>query len=81
MLKEWLLRCHPTKTCYILVGNRHFKAKVREDLEEAPFKFGDFEMQEKAEYEYLGDVISSGGLSASVDATIARRLAKTKGSI
>ena len=47
----------------------------------APLKFGDFEMQEKAEYEYLGDIISSGGLSALFEATIARRLFKTKGSI
>ena len=47
----------------------------------APLRFGDFEMLEKGEYEYLGDVISSGGLAASVEATIARRLTKTKGSI
>ena len=47
----------------------------------APLKFGDFEMQEKAEYEYLGDIISSGGLSALFEATIARRLFKTNGSI
>ena len=81
MLRERLLRCHPRKTCYILVGNQQFKEKVREEIEVAPLNFGDFEMQEKAEYEYLGDVISSGGLAASVEATIARRLAKTKGSI
>ena len=81
MLQERLLHCHRTKTCYILVGNRQFKAKVRDELKEAPLKFEDFEMQEKAEYEYLGDIISSGGLAASVEATIARRLAKTKGSI
>ena len=70
MLRERLLHCHPTKTCYILVGNREFKANVRDELKEAPLKFEDFEMQEKAEYEYLGDIISSGGLAASVEATI-----------
>ena len=45
-----------------------------EELDVAPLRFGNFEMQEKVEYAYLGDVISSGGLAASVEATIARRL-------
>ena len=38
-------------------------------------------LNEKTEQAYLGDVISSGGLAASIEATIASRLAKTKGAI
>ena len=81
MLKERLLRSHPTKNCYILVGNTYFKDNVREDFEVSPLKFDDLDLQEKAEYDYLGDVNSSGGLAPSVETTIVRRLDKTKGSI
>ena len=49
---------------------------MREELEMAPLKFGDFD--EKAEDVYLGEEIS-GGLAASVEATIARRVGKAKG--
>jgi hypothetical protein len=81
MLRERLLHSHPTKTCYILLGNRNYKQSVRDELEQCPLKFGDMEMPEKAEEAYLGDVISSGGLAASVEATIASRLAKTNGQL
>ena len=50
-----------------------------EELEIASLKFGDFMMLEKESDVYLGDVLHSGGLSASVEATISRRISKVKG--
>ena len=81
MFRERLLKCHPTKTCYVLYGSEKWKKEVREELERSPLKFGDFLMKEKEQGVYLGDVLSSRGLAASVEATIAHRLGKVKGSI
>ena len=81
MLRERLLHCHPTKTCYIFLGNKSYKQRVREDLKQCPLMFGDFMMTGKTEGAFLGDIISSGGLAASVEATITSRHAKTKGAI
>ena len=81
MLRERLLRCHPTKTCYLVYGSKSYKKRVREELEIAPLKFGDFKMLEKESDIYLGDVLHSGGLSASVEATISRRISRVKGQV
>ena len=69
------------KTSYIVIGSRGYKQRVRAEFEQCPLKFGDFDMTEKTEGAYLGNMISSDGLAASVEATIASRLAKTKGAI
>ena len=79
MLRERLLRCHPTKTCYLVFGSKSYKSKVKEELQDLPLRFGDFEMKEKESDVYLGDVIHSGGLAASVEATISRRIPVVKG--
>ena len=55
-------------------GNLQYKKQVRKELEISPLKFGDFDMKEKDQDVYLGDVISSRGLAASVEATIAHRM-------
>ena len=81
MLRERLLRCHPTKTCYLVFGSKSYKKEVKEELEDSPLMFGDFIMKEKESDVYLGDVIHSGGLAASVEATISRRVAKVKGMV
>ena len=78
-LRERLLRCHLTKTCYLVFGSKRYKQKVKEELEDCPLMFGDFEMKEKESDVYLGDVILSGGLAASVEATINRRIGQVKG--
>ena len=79
MFRERLLRCHPLKTCYVICGSEKFKKKVREEFDRSPLMFGDFAMAEKHQDVYLGDVLSSNGLAASVEATIALRMGKVKG--
>ena len=81
MLSERLLSCHPKKTCFVIVGNTKYKEQIRKELEVCPLRFGEFEMKEKEQDVYLGDVLSSRGLAASVEATIAHRMGRIKGSI
>ena len=81
MLSERLLRCHPKKTCFVMLGNLQYKKQVRNELEICPLRFGEFDMKEKEQDVYLGDVFSSKGLAASVEATIAHRIGRIKGSI
>ena len=78
MLSERLLSCHPKKTCFVLLGNLQYKKQVRKELETCPLQFGEFEMKEKDQDVYLGDVLSSRGLAASVEATIALRMGRIK---
>ena len=78
MLSERLLSCHPKKTCFVLLGNPQYKKQVRKELETCPLQFGEFEMKEKDQDVYLGDVFSSRGLAASVEATIAHRMGRIK---
>ena len=81
MLSERLLVCHPKKTCYVLYGTKKYKQRVREEVETCPLMFGSFEMKEKEQDLYLGDVLHSLGLAASVEATIAHRVGKVKRSM
>ena len=60
-----------------MIGPRRYKEGVQNDFKLSPLKFGDQDLKKKTE----GDVLSSGGLAEPVEATIASRLAKTKGAI
>jgi hypothetical protein len=62
-------------------GPDRFKAKVQLEALEEPVQLGKDIIQEKQEEKYLGDILSSLGLSASVRATVKDRTAKVKGSI
>ena len=81
MLSERLLRCHPKKTCFLLIGSKNYKEDIREELKYFPIKFGDFTRMEKNQDMYLGDVLSTNGLAGSVEATVMQRLGKVKGAI
>ena len=75
------MRCHPTKTCYLLVGSKKWKRKVKEELEARPLMFGSFQMKEKDQDVNLGDILKSEGLGAWVEATVKHRMAKVKGAM
>ena len=81
MLSERLLQCHPKKTCCVLYGGMKFKEQIRGEMKLCPLKFGDFHMTEKFQDVYLGDILSSDGLSASVEATVDKRISKVRGSM
>ena len=64
-----------------MIGTEKYKKDVREELMRSPLMFGDFEMKEKLQDVYLGDVLSSGGLADSVSATVSLRAGRLKGLI
>ena len=61
MLRERLLSCHPTKTTYVLLGSETYKKEVRQEFLRSPLMFGNFRLNEKEQYMYLGDMIDTGG--------------------
>ena len=66
---------------YLVYGSESFKAKCDHDSSEKPIMLGEIVLKEKKSEAYLGDVLCSEGLTASVQATIKDRTSKVKGSI
>ena len=72
---------HPDKTAFVIMGPETFKDDVRKTIRSVPLTFGNFEVKEKEFDKYLGDCLSSNGLSDSVDRTIKGREGTTKTAI
>ena len=70
MFQEKGLDAHPDKTCFVVFGSDNFKNKVKEDLESMPLKLGTFLVNQKQSDRYLGQILHSDGVRASVNATI-----------
>ena len=81
LMMEKQLEIHPLNSCFLIFGTEQFKAASRLDVQESPVMLGKIELKEKVTEKYLGDVLSSLGQSASVEATIKDREGKIKGSI
>ena len=79
MLKDKGLEAHPDKTAFIVCGSSSFKQKVKDDLEDHPLTFGNFEMKEKVSDKYLGQVLHGGGLEESALATVQERAGRLRG--
>ena len=79
MLQLKGLDCHPTKTTYIVIGTEKYKRDIEVQIQRSPVVFGGFQCKPKQEDKYLGDMISSKGLEASVQATITQRQGKVRG--
>ena len=80
-LEEKQLEAHPKKTCYILIGSKKLKKNVRKEIEVNPFVLGKVAIKEKVCDKYLGDILSSGGVADSIDATVDEREGRVKGAI
>ena len=72
------LNMHPDKTIHMIMGQKNNVIKVRNEIKENPLIFDNFEMKEKDKEKWLGDKISQGGLSKSVQDTIFERSGKAK---
>ena len=70
MLESKGLDCHPDKTAFLVIGSKEYKNEVETELKQNPIKFGDFAFKPRKQDLYLGDIISAGGLEASVEATV-----------
>ena len=79
MFEEKWLEAHPDKTCFIVVGSRKYKEKVKIDLQDSPLMFGDFLVNQHESDKYLGQILHGGGLNMSAEATVRDRMGKLKG--
>ena len=66
------------KTVYLLAGDKVSRAKTRIELMENPLSISSNIMKEKEVYKYLGQLLSSQGLSHSIALTIEARENKIK---
>ena len=73
VMETKLLDFNLDKSCVIVMGSRLKKAEINEQLRENPLKLCGQEMKCVAMEKYLGDMLSSGGLSDSVQATVLKR--------
>jgi hypothetical protein len=81
MMDDKMLTCHPTKTCYLVVGTTRYRENIRNEVKKNPLMFGNFMCKEKDNDVYLGDVISSQGLEHSVELTVKKRLGLIRGAM
>ena len=79
VVKSLNLRLNEDKTSFILMGSKKQTGHIRRELEISPMMCGGFETRMKEQFRWLGQVLSSGGLSASVAATIEDREGKIRG--
>ena len=79
MLKDKGLDAHPDKTCFLVCGSKTFKEKAQKELEGNPLMFDKFPVKQKVSDKYLGQVLHSGGVEASAEATVLERSGRIKG--
>ena len=79
VVKSLNLRLNEDKTSYILIGSKKQTSDIRRELESNPLMCGGFETNIKEQFKWLGQILSSGGLSESVKATIEDREGKIRG--
>jgi hypothetical protein len=78
-MKQKGLKCHPTKSVCIIIGNKKYRTEAKKEIEDDPVMFGDFMMKFVENEVYLGDVISSQGMEDSVLLTLEKRTPKING--
>ena len=81
LMKQKGLQCHPTKTVFLIVGNKRYREQAKKEIEDDPVMFGKFKMNLVENELYLGDMISSQGMENSVQHTIEKRLSKVNGAM
>ena len=68
------LKSNLTKSRYVLLGSAEFKERTRQEARENPVMMGSHIMEESSEEKYLGDMIHTDGLDASILSTVNKRL-------
>ena len=67
LFQEKGLDAHPDKTGFIVFGGEEYKRDVDKQLALNPLYLGDFPVKKKESDRYLGQVLHTGGLRASVE--------------
>ena len=78
-VKSLNLRLNQEKSVCLVMGTNKQKRKVKLELEAQPLMCGEFETELKDQFKWLGQILSSGGLSDSVSCTVAAREGKIRG--
>ena len=81
MAKLKQLQMHNDKTIYMIMGQKENVMKIKNEIDNDPIYFGEFETKNKKEEKWLGDQFSDEGLKQSVEATIKKRSGKIKAAI
>ena len=81
VMETKLLDFNLDKSCYIVIGNEKSKKKLNMELKENPLLLCGQTMKNVHMEKYLGDMICSGGLALSVQATVMKRKGQTISSI
>ena len=76
VMKEKQLKVHHDKTGFIVIGNKEYQKKIAREVLETPIMFGNIVTKMKVSDKYLGDIIHSEGLDASVEATVEDRMGR-----
>ena len=79
LLKQRGLSLNQKKSVCIIVGSKKQKENATKILQNSPLLCGGFETKEKHEEKWLGQIISSSGLAASVALTVASKESKIRG--
>ena len=78
VMNQKRLTLNADKTGYIIVGDETKRKRTQILIKRSPIICGDFEVKEKIQDKYLGDVLHQGGCAASVLATVMDREGKVK---
>ena len=79
IMKERALELNQEKTTCIVLGSKKQKEQIFKEMKENPLKCGSFETKAKETEKWLGQYLSSKGLTDSVAKTIEAREGKVKG--
>ena len=60
------LKSNLTKSRYVLLRSEEFKERTRQEAKETPVMMGSHIMEESSEDKYLGDMVHTDGLAASI---------------
>ena len=80
-LAQKKLKSNLTKSRYVLLGSEEFKERTRREAKENPVMMGSHIMEESPEEKYLGDMVHTDGLAASILSTVNKRLSVLIGKI
>ena len=79
VMKKLNLCLNKEKSVYLVMGSRKQAQDIEAELKENPLMCGNVAMKPKQTDKWLGQQLAAGGLSESVDATVAAREGKIKG--
>ena len=79
LLNQRALKLNEEKSVCVIMASKGSRKKISQELQNNPLKCGRVTIEEKLVHKWLGQYISSEGLSASVDETVAAREGKIRG--